>query len=273
MADLRDEDIVVPDDIMNFDFDQVNNDNNKASTAYRDIIAKSSFIITLNPNLGNRVLKNKAQLQVEYRKLYRINAEFTNQLNRGIFFKPTTKYKGKPEEWQPPPLDGYDSGIEIGGKKGQMHVQGLVKAGGNCFLDVAKIKDFMSKYYAHTVYVQVRFTQLNSEEALKAYVGKGSGINPNTAMNSNSNSNLNSQKPNLSQTQVPREETKTESKSEDKQDQPETQPQQDEQDKQAEPQQANQDKPVKPKPVRNRKKEVSNPYEASVFQLMRPATR
>jgi hypothetical protein len=77
MGDYND----IPADILNWNEDVKSNDDWKKQPK------KSSFMLTINPNLGRKILQKKEQRILEYRKLQAVNNELIREFEAGHLVK------------------------------------------------------------------------------------------------------------------------------------------------------------------------------------------
>lgn len=178
MQDLdNSDDIVVPDEILKLKPEHFDKSNDKSNASgYRKKLAKSAFIITINPNLGKKIFANTEQVKIEYKRLYVVNKKFEKLLQEGNFIKEKCATDKPSATFIPPKVVQYSGSVETGTQNGFLHIQAYLELDDCAHVDLAKIRDWLKEFYAHKVYVKAKFVQVNTKAGILDYIGKGSAV-------------------------------------------------------------------------------------------------
>lgn len=129
----------------------------------------SSFIITVNPNIGDfRFEKNKFIAFVN--KLNAVSEVFEGNVNQFA-----TQFPGRKEKFEIPIAVDTHRVLEKGDAKSILHMQMLVKFSNVCWMDQAKIKEFFNTglrefLNGKSVYVSTR--SMKTDDTIKDYLNK-----------------------------------------------------------------------------------------------------
>lgn len=139
-----------------------------AKKTFRKIADKSNFLITINPNISFKTLPDNATKKAVAKKLLSAGKHIRAKLSNGIFCKP----KGmRTPDYKHPALIKYKKELEMGGKKGFIHMHIIASFDGVCHIDLSKLRDYVRGHFGRNVHLQVKYFQ-NTQTAMEAYIEK-----------------------------------------------------------------------------------------------------
>jgi hypothetical protein len=141
--------------------------------AHKVLARKSSFFITFNPNLGKKILGDEKQRITQYRKLKTTVEAIGEQFKKGLLIK---KKPSKDQTYTKPKVEKYEFEIELANIAG-LHAHIVVIFDGTTYIDLEQLREFITTHgYTKKPHLNVKFSQMNSLEVLKAYNSKQAGL-------------------------------------------------------------------------------------------------
>ena len=144
-----------------------------AETDYKTHARKSGFLLTINPHESAKKHNTSELMREASRKLLRVNKHVESKIRDGSWLRQRPVDAKAELEFKAPPVERYETRLEIGEKMKRLHAHSTIVLSGTAFVNVDPIREYCRESYGKNCHISCRWFQPESQGVLDRYLAKG----------------------------------------------------------------------------------------------------